>query len=82
MAEIPNKDLLKVGKLLNESMNDLLYGGGGGGGGGGPGGMALTAAASCFQCLKLLNLKIKYEKDIRLTLEGENVHSYNYIAGI
>jgi hypothetical protein len=77
MAEIPDKDLSKVGKLLNESISDLL-----GGGVGDPGGMELTAAAACFRCLKLLNLKIKNEKDIRVALEGENVHDFNYISGI
>jgi hypothetical protein len=75
MAEILDKDLNKIENILNESMNDLLYGGNGD-----PGDVELAAAAACFKCLKILNLKIKDEKNIRATLEGENVHSYNYMV--
>lgn len=74
MSEIDDKKLKKVEKRLNQAMRDLLYGGGGD-----PGWTELSGAATCFEILKLLGLKIKEEKDIRQTLEKDNVYDDNFI---
>jgi hypothetical protein len=77
MAEIDDKVLKKIEKNLNTTISNLLYGGGGD-----PGWSELAGAAASFEVLKLLGLKVKSEKDIRQTLEGENVYDDNFIKGL
>jgi hypothetical protein len=77
MAEIEDKKLRKIEKRLNSAMREFLYGGGGD-----AGWSELSGAATCFETLKLLGLKVRGEKDIRRELEGENVYSDNFIKGL
>lgn len=74
---IDDKVLKKVEKLLNETISELLYGPAGD-----PGYSELFGAATCFEVLKLLDLKVKGEEDIRRELEGENVYTDNFIKGL
>jgi hypothetical protein len=61
---------------LDIIMRECLYGGAGD-----PGWDSLVGAAACFNTLKFLNVKIKNEKDIRTTLEHENVYEKDFIKG-
>jgi hypothetical protein len=74
MAEVKDKDLKKIQKMMNDIISDMLYGGAGD-----PGISELTAATVCVQTLLLLGLKIKNEKDVRRELEGENVYDRNFL---
>lgn len=75
MSEIDDKNLKKISKLLNQTISNLLYGGSGD-----PGWGELSGASSCFKVLELLSLKIKNEKDVRQSLESENVHDFNFLT--
>jgi hypothetical protein len=77
MAEVDDKTLKKIEKLLNDNVSELLWGGGGD-----PGWGELNGATICLKVLKLLNLKIKNEKDVRFTLEGENVYNDNFLKDL
>ena len=74
MAEVNDKDLKKIQKMMNDTISNLLYGGSSD-----PGWGELAGAAVCFQTLKILGLKIKGEKDIRRELEGENIYDENFL---
>lgn len=74
MAEIDDKKLIGLEKLLNTTISNLLYGGGGD-----PGWSELAGAAACFKTLQVLGLSIKNESSIREELGGENVHNENFL---
>lgn len=71
--EIDDKVLKKIQNTLNDTMSNLIYGGGD------PGGSELLSAANIYKVMKLLNFRVKNENDIFKTLSGENVHNFNYL---
>lgn len=72
--KVDDKVLKNIQKILNDTISNLLYGGGGE-----AGNSELLSAANAYKVLKLLNLRVKNENDIFKELSGENVHNYNYI---
>jgi hypothetical protein len=76
MAEIADKDLRKIQKMLNKTISSLLYGGSSD-----PGFAECEGAAACFKTLKLLGLKVTDEKDIteQLSDPTQNVSEHNFL---
>ncbi len=74
MAEINDDVLKKIEELLNETMCELVYGPGGD-----PNWHELQGSATCFRILKLLNLPLKDEEDIRWHLESNNICDHNFL---
>ena len=69
-------ELIKIESMLNLTINELLFGGSTD-----PGASELEAAANIYKTLKLMELEIKYEEDIRRTLEKGNIYNKNWIEG-
>jgi hypothetical protein len=74
MAEVSDKDLKKIQKMMNDTISDLLYGGSSD-----AGWAELAGSATCFKILQILGLKIKDEKEVRTELEGENIYDENFL---
>lgn len=74
MAEIDDKKLKGLEKILNDNIADLLYGGSTD-----PGWTELASAAVCVKTLQVLGLKIKHEESVRKELGGENVENQNFL---
>ena len=72
--EVSHKILMKIQKILNDTIENLLYGGCSD-----PGTSELEGAACCFKTLKLLGLKVKDEANRRMELEGDNLYNENFL---
>lgn len=76
MAEVADKDLKSIEKILNTTISNLLYGGSSD-----PGWSECAGAAACFKTLQLLGLKIKNEEEVREELSNpeNNVSEENFL---
>ena len=74
MAEVTDKDLNKIEKMLNTTISNLLYGGSGD-----PSWGECAGAAACFKVLKILNLKIKNEESVQQELKANSLHNEDFL---
>lgn len=77
MVEVSKKKLKKLETELNNAIRSLLWGGTVEAGWG-----ECQGAATCFKLLKLFDLKIKAEAEVRVELGGGNIHDFNFIKGL
>lgn len=74
MAEIDDKVLKEIAKLLNNTISNSLYGGGGD-----PGWGELASAATSVKILQLLDLEVKDQEDVFRELKEENICDENFL---